>query len=243
MRTFTSRLRAGALGTAAALTVAAWPAYAGGKPGEGSKQSDIGTAAGLAVGAAAGGPVGAVVGAAVGALLGDQYHRQALTSAALTTDLAHSEAERTRLSESATELDHTLRQTDQLEFNVSFRTGDDSISTQDMPPLLKLGALLAAMPQARARVSGYADPRGADEYNDALSLRRAQGVAAALMTAGVPPGWILIEAHGAGESMCAAGDLDAYALERRATVRLELPGSGSTASESTARAQPVARSE
>lgn len=228
MTTFTSRLRAGALGTAAALTVAAWPAYAGDRPGEGSKQADIGTATGFAVGAAAGGPVGAVVGAAVGALLGDRYHHQAQVSAALTTDLANSEAERTRLSESASELDRTLKQTDQLELTVSFRTDDDSISTPDLPPLLKLGALLTAMPQARARVSGYADPRGSDAYNEALSLRRAQGVAAALMTAGVPPERIRLEAHGKSESTSAPGDLDAYALERRVTVRLELAGSDAT---------------
>jgi outer membrane protein OmpA-like peptidoglycan-associated protein len=204
------------------LTVVAWPAYACAETGEGSKQSDIGAITGLAVGAAAGGPIGAVLGAGIGALLGDRYHRQAQASAALSADLEHSEAERGRLTESTAALDHTLRQTDELQLTVGFRTADDSISTHDMPPLLKLGSLLTAMPQARVRVSGYADPRGSDEYNDALSLRRAQGVAAALMTAGVPQERILIEAHGRGESTSAAGDLDAYALERRVTVRLEL---------------------
>jgi len=56
-----------------------------------------------------------------------------------------------------------------------------------MPPLLKLGALVAAMPQARVRIAGYADPRGSQAYNSELSLRRAQGVAAVLMAAGVAP--------------------------------------------------------
>ena len=235
MRTFTSRLRAGALGSVAALTVAAWPAYACAEAGEGSKQSDIGALTGLAVGAAAGGPIGAALGAGIGALLGDRYHRQAQASAALSADLEHSESERTRLSTSTAALGQTLRQTDQLELTVSFRTADDSIATQDMPPLLKLGSLLTTMPQARARVSGYADPRGSDDYNDALSLRRAQGVAAALMAAGVPRERILIEAHGRSASTSAAGDLDAYALERRVTVRLELEGSEPTPDESVAR--------
>src|SRR6266513_1304499 len=79
--------------------------------------------------------------------------------------------------------------------------------------------------QARARIAGYADPRGSDAYNDELSLRRAQAVAAVLMSAGVPGERILIEAHGKTESTSAAGDLDAYALERRVTVRVELQGS------------------
>jgi outer membrane protein OmpA-like peptidoglycan-associated protein len=217
MATLTSRLRAGVLGIAVAGGAAVWPAYAcGDERGEGSKQSDIGAVTGLAVGAAAGGPVGAVLGAAAGALLGDRYHRQAQSSAALAADLDHSEAERSRLSQ----------QTEELGLDVSFRTNDDSITTRTMPPLLKLGALVVAMPQARVRVAGYADPRGSQAYNSELSLRRAQGVAAVLMTAGVAPERILIEAHGKTDSTSADGDLDGYALERRVTVRLELPGSG-----------------
>jgi outer membrane protein OmpA-like peptidoglycan-associated protein len=230
MTTLTSRLRAGVLGIALAGGAAVWPAYAcGDERGEGSKQSDIGAVTGLAVGAAAGGPVGAVLGAAAGALLGDRYHRQAQSSAALAADLDHSEAERSRLSQSVAQLDQTLQQTEELGLDVSFRTNDDSITTQAMPPLLKLGALVAAMPQARVRIAGYADPRGSQAYNSELSLRRAQGVAAVLMAAGVAPERILIEAHGKTESTSADGDLDGYAFERRVTVRLEVPAPGEVA--------------
>ena len=112
---------------------------------------------------------------------------------------------------------------------MSFRTNDDSISTRAMPPLLKLGALVAAMPQARVRIAGYADPRGSPAYNSELSLRRAQGVAAVLMSAGVARERVLIEAHGKTESSSADGDLDGYAFDRRVTVRLELPRSDQVA--------------
>ena len=251
MTTFASTIRAGVLGVALAGAAAAWPAYACAEErNEGSKQSDIGAVTGLAVGAAAGGPLGAVLGAAAGALLGDRYHRQAQARAALAADLDKSEAERERLTRSVTQLDGTLAQaqtthtqleaqrtqldetvqhTDELSFEVGFRTNDDSIPAARVPPLLKLGGLLASMPQARARIAGYADPRGSDAYNDELSLRRAQAVAAVLMSAGVPGERILIEAHGKTESTSAAGDLDAYALERRVTVRVELQGSGRVA--------------
>lgn len=230
MTTLTSRLRAGVLGIALAGGAAVWPAYAcGDERGEGSKQSDIGAVTGLAVGAAAGGPVGAVLGAAAGALLGDRYHRQAQSSAALAADLDHSEAERSRLSQSVAQLDQTLQQTEELGLDVSFRTNDDSTPMRTMPPLLKLGALVVAMPQARVRIAGYADPRGSQAYNSELSLRRAQGVAAVLLAAGVAPERILIEAHGKTESTSADGDLDGYAFERRVTVRLELPAAGEVA--------------
>ena len=244
MTTLKSRFPAGVLGMALAGGVAVWPAYAcGDERGEGSKQSDIGAVTGLAVGAAAGGPVGAVLGAAAGALLGDRYHRQAQSSAALVADLDHSEAERSRLTRNVAQLDgsltqaqahgaqldQTVQQTDELALDVSFRTNDDSITTRTMPPLLKLGALVVSIPQARVRIAGYADPRGSEAYNTELSLRRAQGVAAVLMSAGVAPERILIEAHGKSESTSADGDLDGYAFDRRVTVRLELPRSGEVA--------------
>ena len=247
MNALTSRLRVAALGVAlAGCAAAALPAQAADAAdgrGQGSKQSDIGAVTGLAVGALAAGPVGAVVGAAAGALLGDRYHRQAQSSAQLTDSLGRSEAERQRLAQSvsqldsslaqaratAGQLDQTLQGTDELGLDVSFRTDDDSVTVQSVSPLLKLGALVASMPQARVRIAGYADPRGSAAWNNDLSLRRAQNVAAVLAAAGVPRERMLIEAHGKSEATAAAGDFDACALERRVTVRLQLQGSGQVA--------------
>jgi len=45
------------------------------------------------------------------------------------------------------------------------------------------------------------------------------------MSAGVSRERILIEAYGKSAAASADGDLDSYALERRVTVRLQLPGS------------------
>ena len=233
--------RRGAIWTAAlAAGIALRPALAaetGDDRRQGSKQADAGAVAGIAVGALAAGPVGAVVGAGVGALLGDRYHRQAQTAAALRQDLSNSEAERGRLLAGVAQLDSslakekargaqlaaTLQQTDEVGLDVSFRTDDDSVTAQAMSPLLKLGALVASLPEAQVLVAGYADPRGPVAYNDALSLRRAECVAAVLATAGVPRERIVIEAHGKSASTAAAGDFDAYALERRVTVRVQLP--------------------
>jgi outer membrane protein OmpA-like peptidoglycan-associated protein len=247
MNALKSKLRVAALGAAlAGCAAAALPAQAADAPeerGQGSKQSDIGAVTGLAVGALAAGPVGAVVGAAAGALLGDRYHRQAQSSAQLTDSLGKSEAEREHLTQrvaqldsslaqaraAAGQLDQTLQGTDELGLDVSFRTDDDSVTVQTVSPLLKLGALVASMPQARVRIAGYADPRGSDAWNNDLSLRRAQNVAAVLAAAGVPRERMLVEAHGRSEATAAAGDLDAYAFERRVTVRLQLQDSGQVA--------------
>ncbi len=213
-------------------------------PNEPSKQSNIGALTGLALGAAAAGPVGAVVGVVAGALIGDRYHRQKKAAATLSADLDKSEDERARLAMNVSALDaslakvqahdselgQTLARTDQIGLDVSFKTNDDSIPEQTLAPLQRVAALAAALPQTVVRIAGYADPRGPDAYNDALSLRRAQGVAALMTAAGVPAGRIIIEAHGSGESQSEQGDLDAYALDRRVTVRLEQPGTAQVAS-------------
>jgi outer membrane protein OmpA-like peptidoglycan-associated protein len=207
------------LGLAAAAACAvALPARAGEQAApaqdSASVQADIGALTGFALGAAAAGPVGAVVGTVAGVALGDRYHRQRQDSAALRSDLGRSQARGARLEQ-------TLARVNEVGMDVSFRTNDAAIKAPDLPPLLKLGALAAAMPEMTVRVAGFADPRGAAAYNDALSLRRAETVAAALASAGVPPGRILVEAHGSSESSSPPGDLDAYALDRRVTVRLE----------------------
>jgi outer membrane protein OmpA-like peptidoglycan-associated protein len=244
MNTFTNKLRAGALGlTLISTCVVTLPAYAHDNSStpqpKASKHENIGVVTGLAVGAAAGGPVGAIVGAAAGAWIGDRYHKQVVAKKELATDLSQSEAERNMLTQNMADLNASLadarakgdkldlavKKTDQLQTDVSFRTNDDAINAQAMSPLLKIGALAASMPDVRVRVAGYADPRGSDELNDALSRRRAEAVAAVLAQAGVSKDHMIVEGHGKSESTATDGDLDGYAFERKVTVRLERAGS------------------
>jgi outer membrane protein OmpA-like peptidoglycan-associated protein len=140
------------------------------------------------------------------------------------------DASLSRVQSHDAQLGETLVQTDELGLDVGFRTNDDAVPVQTMAPLLKLGALAATLPQSVVHLAGYADPRGSDAYNDELSLRRAQGVAAVLTSAGLPAARIVIEAHGKSESQSAAGDLDGYAFDRRVTVRLQQPVAAEVAS-------------
>jgi outer membrane protein OmpA-like peptidoglycan-associated protein len=208
-----------------------------------SKQESIGVVSGLAIGAAAGGPIGAIVGAAAGGWLGDRYHKQAVARQQLASGLGKSEQESTRLAQNVTELnsslaheqergeqlDLALSQTNELQTDVSFRTNDDSIQTQAMSPLMKLGALAASLPDAKVRVAGYADPRGSVEVNEALSKRRAAAVAVVLTAAGLSADRLIVEAHGKSEAMSTEGDMDGYAFDRRVTVRIERTGSEAVA--------------
>jgi outer membrane protein OmpA-like peptidoglycan-associated protein len=215
-----------------------------------SKQENIGVFTGLAVGAAAGGPIGAMVGMVAGAWLGDRYHRESVANHALaaqnhdltaqnrdlTASLGRSEQDRRGLagkldlasqSLAATqaqraELDRTVQLSDDIETDVGFRTADASINELQLPALRKIGALAASLPRGeKVRIDGYADPRGPATLNDDLSLRRAEAVALTLEQAGCPQDRLVIAAHGSAQSTSPRGDLDAYAFDRRVTVRLE----------------------
>ena len=240
MSTLTHKVRARTLGlTIAAACVAALPVHAENQatpsPHPSSKQANIGVVSGLVIGGVIGGPIGAVIGGAAGGALGDHYHKQKVQNAALAGDLSKSESERTTLAKNVSELngslaksqqqaeklDQTVSRTDQLETDVDFRTNDASIDTKSMSPLLKMGALAASMPDVKVRVAGYADPRGSDEYNQELSKRRAEAVAAVLAQAGMSSDQMIVEAHGKSESSSQEGDMDSYALDRRVTVRIE----------------------
>jgi outer membrane protein OmpA-like peptidoglycan-associated protein len=243
------KVRRRALGLALAAWLTGLPALAAAadvdsRHVKSSRAQSVGFATGVTVGALTGGPVGVMVGAVAGVLLGDRYYRHQQAEAALAADFAHSEAQRTQLTARVAELDGslaqarvhgaqldaTLQQADQIGLDVIFRTDDDAVTLQAMSPLLKLGALVASVPQAKLHIAGFADPRGSVAYNEELSLRRARRVAEVLGAAGVSEERILIEAHGKAEVVAADGDLDAYALERRVTVRVELPGSAQVAS-------------
>jgi outer membrane protein OmpA-like peptidoglycan-associated protein len=234
----TTKLRGPTLGlTLAAACVAALPVHAQDRTGAhapASKQENIGVFSGMVIGAAAAGPFGAIAGAAAGAFLGDKYHKKAVENATLSNDLSKSEARRQELAKNVSDLNGQLQgqkqvsqfgavlnQTDDLVTDISFRTNDASINASSLSPLLKLGALAAAMPDVKVRVAGYADPRGSDELNDKLSKDRADAVAAVLAQSGLSPDQVIVEAHGKSQSESCDGDVDGYAFDRRVTVRIE----------------------
>jgi outer membrane protein OmpA-like peptidoglycan-associated protein len=53
-----------------------------------------------------------------------------------------------------------------------------------------------ARPPSTVQVAGYTDPSGSAGYNQRLSLRRANAVAAELQSDGVPPSAIAVSGNG-----------------------------------------------
>jgi OmpA-OmpF porin, OOP family len=73
----------------------------------------------------------------------------------------------------------------------------------------------------RFTVVGHADRSGADTYNDPLSMRRAQAVAARMQALGIPPGAVAVSAKGESEPKVETPDGERNPTNRRVEVAAE----------------------
>ena len=149
--------------------------------------------------------VGAVIGGAIGGAIGQQLDRQA---AELRRDLG----DRVDVRNTGQELVLTMDQ------DILFAT-DSAVLRPDLQRELRLiAANLRANPNSLIYVVGHTDSTGAAAYNQTLSERRANSVAAVLRSEGVPAN--RIEAFGRGESDPVASNLtpEGRALNRRVEI-------------------------
>jgi outer membrane protein OmpA-like peptidoglycan-associated protein len=190
------------------------------KPGKSAAaEENIGFFSGLAIGAVAGGPIGAIAGGITGALLGEHYHKQKVLNHTLAADLSGSNAERAKLTQTVMQLGGSLDNAQRLTVNIAFRTGASKLTVEDIEQLTTLGKLAGSIAGVKIQVSGYADPRGSEQYNQDLSKERAESVAAVLSNAGLGQERIVITALGTNGAS-KTGNPDDYAFQRRVSVKL-----------------------
>lgn len=174
----------------------------------------IGAIGGAVIGAISGGGErgkGAVIGGAIGALAGGgigQYmdrQQQALETATAGTGI------------------DVTRQGNDLFLNlpssVTFATNSSAISPSFAPALIDVAAVLRDYPETIVEIIGHTDDTGADDYNMALSERRAASVAGSLVNRGVSQRVIT---SGLGESAPVASNATAEgrAQNRRVEVKI-----------------------
>lgn len=215
------------------LVVLAAPALA-----TASREENIGVGVGAAVGGLAGGPVGAMLGLAIGAKLGEAFHFKKDEVERLSTDLQAASGHVADLEQALVTLEratHKLGMELQdahannhaeylellqagIEMDLLFRTDEDVLSTAIEGRLLALAGALARLPAVNVNLEGYADERGAADYNLALSQRRASYVHDLLVSQGVDPARIFSRAR--GEVPAQNANIDEYALQRRVNMTL-----------------------
>jgi outer membrane protein OmpA-like peptidoglycan-associated protein len=206
-----------------------------------SKRETIGVGSGAVVGALAGGPVGLIIGAAVGAKLGDSAHKKSERINALQGSLQESTQSVADLERGIDELNGEVERLQNvarpelvalmqagIDMDLLFRTDEFALIDTTGDRLSQMAVTLANMPGVRIQLDGFADERGAADYNRALSEKRVDFVRNLFITAGVHPTRITASAH--GEVVAQNPDVDSYALERRVSVKLFIDNGQSVAS-------------
>ncbi|MGC9092089.1 MAG: OmpA family protein [Bacteroidota bacterium] len=80
--------------------------------------------------------------------------------------------------------------------NPLFEFNRATLQKEYMPDLNRIVEILRANPELAIRVEGHADEIGSDEYNMALSLRRAETVKNYLVQQGISPNRIAVKGYG-----------------------------------------------
>jgi outer membrane protein OmpA-like peptidoglycan-associated protein len=229
------------LAAIAALATAPGFAAAADVPESNNRAIGIGLVAGGLFGALLGGPPGAIAGMTFAGIATDreQAARRADALAAQATLLEQERrsllSERMSLKASVAELGRQLDHerevaasvdaaslADGLEFAVGFRTSSALPPAELDEGLAALALLVGAIPSLEVHLDGYADPRGSEQLNHALSRARAEAIRERLIDAGVQAERIHITAHGAvAVDEQRAADPDGWALQRRVHIRLQ----------------------
>lgn len=89
------------------------------------------------------------------------------------------------------------------------------IRAEDQPILDRKAAIMRANPSVRVRISGHADERGSDEYNQVLGQKRANAAKEYLVARGVDASRIDLTSYGEERPVDRAGTEDAFAKNRR----------------------------
>jgi len=238
---------AGAIALCASGLAVASPQTEGGSTGKKpSKEESVGMASGVLIGAAAGGPVGAFVGLVAGAWVGGKMSGKKQELADANRQLADSQASVAQLSRTLIEADNSIAQLtgdlkltqerltvaqaglpsfplemqESLRGEVLFRTNETAVREDTGKHLTRLAGVLATTPGATVQLDAYTDPRGSDDYNVELSLRRAEAVRDALIAGGLAGERISINSHGEHGASSMDGDVDGYALDRRVVITI-----------------------
>jgi len=105
-----------------------------------------------------------------------------------------------------------------VSFNVYFLFDKDELTPESTAQFGSIKSELAHRPAPEIVVIGHTDRVGTLEYNDKLSLKRADVVRAALVAAGIPPGQIDIAGRGEREPSVATPDETAEPRNRRVEI-------------------------
>lgn len=190
----------------------------------------VGGATGAALGGLAAGPIGAVVGGIIGLMIGNDVEQQAELSDSQMQLARQTAALNTLQDELIAWQQHAMLQPvnevtvvepllPELTTSIQFKTGQANIEAVYHEQLTLLAELMTDAPGLGMQIIGYADPRGSQDANFALSQARANSVKQQLVKLGVDPANIVT--HARGEQPAEQNNsFESYFFDRKAVIML-----------------------
>ena len=222
-------LVAGSLLVLAIANVSAAPAQ---KESRKSPEERRGALIGAIVGAGVAGPFGAgagtiIGGAFIGKGIANARVKKELSStlekerARHAGDISRFNARIARLQSALTRAEGTIASIDQVALvPVQFKTASSDIEAPYLEQLAAIARLMKRQKDIRVTLSGHADRRGEDTYNQALSEMRVQEVRDALVDAGIELARISVSAHGESQPLLTEQSFENDFFDRRVDLRL-----------------------
>jgi OOP family OmpA-OmpF porin len=102
--------------------------------------------------------------------------------------------------------------------DILFDFDKSALRSNEQAEINQIASYLQQNPGFTVGIDGHTDPRGTDNYNQALSERRVQSIKAALMRAGVPADKIATGAFGESRPKCSEKTDSCMQRDRRVEV-------------------------
>ena len=212
------------------------------------EQQRVGTGLGMFIGAVAGGPIGMVVAGFVGNKIG-QSQGEGEELAYLQDEMGKSQAQLAQVKAQhqqqlqlaqqrleAMEQQYVQRQMayeqqmaamhnaslidKALAVSLQFRTGSSEIEPQYKIQLIEMAKVMKDMRQFSLDLSGFADRRGEEKFNQALSQQRADAVKAFLVSQGIDAQRISTKGYGESQPLQAQQSAQSDFFDRRVLMKL-----------------------
>jgi outer membrane protein OmpA-like peptidoglycan-associated protein len=183
-----------------------------------------------AIGAGIGAGVGAILGAATNTSSSEQARKNALIGAGVGALIGGGVGN--YMDRQQAELAAELRATGvsvtrngnliilNMPGDVTFPTNQDAINSSFYPVLNSVVKVLKKYNQTLVDVRGHADSDGPDDYNLALSQRRAISVANYLTGQGVLPGRLIVQGFGESQPIASNATAEGKARNRRVEIQI-----------------------
>jgi outer membrane protein OmpA-like peptidoglycan-associated protein len=104
--------------------------------------------------------------------------------------------------------------------NIFFMTDQYDLLPESFAELDKLYDFLKQNPAVRIEIGGHTDNQGTEDYNAALSLKRAGSVAVYLLEKGIDPARISFQGYGETTPVSPNDSAEGRALNRRTEIRV-----------------------